>query len=73
MEKRLHEIKGVYVFKNPNYFEKISLGMYMEECSYKVFDDKTFAPEAVKYLNEFKLANFESDHLMDIREVSHVC
>jgi hypothetical protein len=45
----------------------------MEECSFKVFDDKMFAPEAVKYLNEFKLSNFESDHLMDIREVSDAC
>jgi hypothetical protein len=42
----------------------------MAACTFKVFDEKNFAKSAVKFLSEFKLASYEDDHLMDIREVS---
>jgi hypothetical protein len=58
--------------KQPNYLEKLSCGLYMEECKFKVYDEKDFSPEAADFLNEFKLAGYDSNHLLDIREVSHV-
>ncbi len=42
----------------------------MGTSAYKIFDEKSFAKGAVKYLNDFRLSSYENDHLMDIREVS---
>ena len=43
-EKKLYEIKGVYIVKQPNYAEKATCGLYMEECKYKVYDETEFTP-----------------------------
>lgn len=42
----------------------------MATNAFKIFDEKSFAKGAVKYLNDFRLSSYENDHLMDIREVS---
>ncbi len=31
-EQKMYEIRGVYMYKEPNYFEKLTCVMYMEEC-----------------------------------------
>ena len=51
----------------------MSCGMYMEECQYKVYDERDFVPEAAEYVNNFKLASYDTNHLMELREISDCC
>jgi hypothetical protein len=69
-EQKIYQSKGVFVIKQPNFFEKLSCGSYMATNAFKIFDEKCFAKGAVKFLNDFRLSSYENDHLMDIREVS---
>lgn len=67
---KLYHTESVYMIKLPQYAEKISLGCYMEQSRFKIYDKKSFSPVSVQNLSSYGLSTYEEDHMMEIKDHS---
>lgn len=69
-EKRVYHTHSCYMVKIPQYAEKYSCGLYMEQSTYKVFDKRNFTPLTIQNLSNYSMSAYENDHILEIKEES---
>ena len=69
-EKRVYHTHACYMVKIPQYAEKYSCGLYMEQSTYKVFDKRHFTPLTIQNLSNYSMSAYENDHILEIKEES---